>query len=141
MSNEEVLTDFISLCKAEGGRQSDNRDLAILLVVPSSEMRYKAGERFIGDMARVYLARRKPMGARPTVRSFPLRTGKPGMFFWLGRRNRGFDVVAIVVGMCVLLAGAGCEEKEAAPHRRRQRSRLVTWYSGTFLFTRNGWHS
>ena len=55
------------------------------------------------------------MGARPTVRSFPLRTGKPGMFFWPGRRNRGFDVVATVLGMCVLLAGAGCEEKEAAP--------------------------
>ncbi len=55
------------------------------------------------------------MGARPTVRSFPLRTGRPGMFFWPGRRNRAFDVVAIVLGMCILLAGAGCEEKEAAP--------------------------
>jgi membrane fusion protein (multidrug efflux system) len=37
------------------------------------------------------------------------------MFFWPGRRNRAFDVVAIVLGMCILLAGAGCEEKEAAP--------------------------
>jgi membrane fusion protein (multidrug efflux system) len=55
------------------------------------------------------------MGTRPVVRSFPLRTGKLGMFFWPGRRNSGFDIVAIVVGMCLLLSGAGCEEKEAAP--------------------------
>jgi len=55
------------------------------------------------------------MGARPIVRSFPVRTGRLGMFFWPGQRNRSFDVVAIVVGMCLLLAGAGCEEKEAAP--------------------------
>ena len=50
------------------------------------------------------------MGARPIVRSFPLRTDKPGMFFRPGPRNGGFDVVAIVVGMCLLLSGTGCEE-------------------------------
>jgi membrane fusion protein, multidrug efflux system len=55
------------------------------------------------------------MGARPTVRSFPQRTRKPAIFFGPGGRHRGFDVVAIVVGMCLLLAGTGCEEKEAAP--------------------------
>ncbi len=55
------------------------------------------------------------MGARPRVRSFPLRTGKPGMFFQPGPQNGGFDVVAIVVGMFLLLASTGCEEKEKAP--------------------------
>jgi membrane fusion protein (multidrug efflux system) len=55
------------------------------------------------------------MGARPIVRCFPLRTGKPGMFSLPGPRNSGFDVVAIVVGMCLLLSGTGCEEKEKAP--------------------------
>lgn len=55
------------------------------------------------------------MGARATVRSFRLRAGKPGMFFWPGRRNRGLDVVAVVLGTCVLMFGIGCEEKEAAP--------------------------
>jgi len=38
------------------------------------------------------------MGARSTVRSFSLTNGEPGMFFWPGRRNRAFDVVAIVLG-------------------------------------------
>jgi membrane fusion protein, multidrug efflux system len=55
------------------------------------------------------------MGARPIIRSFPLRTGKRGMLFWPGQRNRSFDVVAIVMGVCLLLSGTGCEEKEAAP--------------------------
>src|ERR1700730_786726 len=129
------------LWTAEGGRQPGNRDLALLLVVPSSEMRYKTGEHCIGDMTRVSLARRKLMGARPTVRIFPLRTGKPAMFFWPRRRHRGCDVLAIVGGMCLLLAGAGCEEKEAAPPPTPPRSKLVTWYSATFLSTRNGWRS
>jgi hypothetical protein len=53
------------------------------------------------------------MGARPTVRSFPLGRGKCGMFFWPGQRNRSFDLVPIVVGMCLLLSGVGCEEKVA----------------------------
>jgi membrane fusion protein (multidrug efflux system) len=55
------------------------------------------------------------MRARPTVRSFLLRMGKPGMFFWPGQQSWSFDVVAIAVGMCLLLTVAGCEEKEAAP--------------------------
>jgi membrane fusion protein (multidrug efflux system) len=55
------------------------------------------------------------MGARPVVRRFPLRTGKLGMFFWPGQRNCSLDVAAIAVGMCLLLSGAGCEEKETAP--------------------------
>jgi len=55
------------------------------------------------------------MGARPAVPSFPLRTGKLGRFFWLGRRDRSVDVVAVAVGICLLLFGTGCEEKEAAP--------------------------
>jgi membrane fusion protein, multidrug efflux system len=54
------------------------------------------------------------MGARPMVRSFPLHTGKLEMFFWPGRRSRGFDIVSIVVGMCLLMAGVGCEEKKEA---------------------------
>ncbi|WP_179581540.1 efflux RND transporter periplasmic adaptor subunit [Tunturiibacter gelidoferens] len=54
------------------------------------------------------------MGARPMVRSFPLHTGKLEMFFWPGRRSRGFDIVSIVVGMCLLMAGGGCEEKKEA---------------------------
>jgi membrane fusion protein (multidrug efflux system) len=37
------------------------------------------------------------------------------MFSWTGQRNRSFDFVAIVAGMCLLLAGTGCEKKEAAP--------------------------
>jgi hypothetical protein len=36
------------------------------------------------------------------------------MFPWPGQRNRSFDVVTIVASMCLLLAGTGCEEKEAA---------------------------
>jgi len=55
------------------------------------------------------------MGARPTVRRFPLRRGKFGMFLWPGRRNRSFNVAAIAVGMCLLLADTGCEKKEATP--------------------------
>jgi membrane fusion protein (multidrug efflux system) len=55
------------------------------------------------------------MGTRPTVRSFPRRTGKLGMFFWPDQQSRGFDVLAIAVGMCLLLSGTGCDEKEAAP--------------------------
>jgi membrane fusion protein (multidrug efflux system) len=55
------------------------------------------------------------MGARATVRSFRRRASKPGMFFWPGRRNRGLDVVAIILGTCVLMFSSGCEEKEAAP--------------------------
>jgi membrane fusion protein (multidrug efflux system) len=55
------------------------------------------------------------MRARPVIRSFPLRTGKLRIFSWPGQRNRSFDFVTIVAGMCLLLAGTGCEEKEAAP--------------------------
>ena len=55
------------------------------------------------------------MGVRSVVRGVPLRTGKLGRFFWPGEGSHSFDLVAIAVGMCLLLAGAGCEEKEAAP--------------------------
>jgi len=37
------------------------------------------------------------------------------MFLWPGRRNRSFNVAAIAVGMCLLLADTGCEKKEATP--------------------------
>jgi len=55
------------------------------------------------------------MGTQPVIRSFPLRMGKPGKFFWPGQRNRSFDVATILVGTFLLLSGTGCEEKEAAP--------------------------
>jgi membrane fusion protein, multidrug efflux system len=54
------------------------------------------------------------MGARRMVRSFPLFTGKLEMFFRSGRRSRSFDIVSIVAGMCLLMAGVGCEEKKEA---------------------------
>jgi membrane fusion protein (multidrug efflux system) len=55
------------------------------------------------------------MGTRPVIRGFPVRTGEFVMSFWPGQRNRSFDLVAIAVGLCLLLSGTGCEEKEAAP--------------------------
>jgi membrane fusion protein, multidrug efflux system len=50
------------------------------------------------------------MGMPPVNPSCPFRTGNLGMFFWLGQRSRGFDVVAIAI--CLLLPTVGCEEKK-----------------------------
>jgi hypothetical protein len=56
---KEFQTDFIKdFVKAEGTRQCSSPDLALLLVVPSREMRYKTGEHCIGDLTRAYQAGR-----------------------------------------------------------------------------------
>jgi membrane fusion protein (multidrug efflux system) len=55
------------------------------------------------------------MGARPAIRSCPLRTGKLGMYLRSGKRSRSFDLVAIAMTMCLLLPIVGCEKKEATP--------------------------
>jgi membrane fusion protein, multidrug efflux system len=53
------------------------------------------------------------MEARPAIRSAPLRTGKLGFYFRPGNRSRSFDLAAIAMTMCLLLAIVGCEKKEA----------------------------
>jgi membrane fusion protein (multidrug efflux system) len=55
------------------------------------------------------------MGTPLVIPGCPFRTGNLGMSFWSGQRNRGFDVVAIAMAICLLLANTGCEEKKVAP--------------------------
>jgi len=69
------------------------------------------------------------MVARPRVRSFPQRTRKPANICWTASAHRGFDVVAIVVGMCLLLAGTDARRRKPRPRRCPPRSRLLTWCS------------
>jgi membrane fusion protein (multidrug efflux system) len=55
------------------------------------------------------------MRARPAIQASSPRTGKLGMCFWPSQRGCRFDFATIVVGMSLLLAGTGCEEKVKAP--------------------------
>ena len=54
------------------------------------------------------------MQARPAIRSFSLRTGKPGLIFWLRHQDRSLDVARMVCGIFLLLITSGCEKKEVA---------------------------
>jgi len=54
------------------------------------------------------------MQAPPAIRSFSLRTGKPGLIFWLRHQDRSFDVATMVFGIFLLLIAVGCEKKEVA---------------------------
>jgi len=65
------------------------------------------------------------MEARPAIRSGPLRTGKLGIYFRPGNRSGSFDLAAIAMTMCLLLAIVGCEKREATARRHPLRSKLL----------------
>ncbi len=55
------------------------------------------------------------MRARPVIQGLSLQVGERGPFLLRVQRDRRFDIATMLVSMLLLLAGTGCEEKEAAP--------------------------